>query len=124
MMSYIFNTKRQTLKRKRLRNNLAAPEIIMWSRLKGKQLEGYKFRRQESIGRYVVDFYCPVVHLIVEIDGDSHFTMEAQNYDRHREMYFESLGLHMLRFTNKEVTSNLHGVLNRLLQEVQRLPRA
>jgi len=123
-MSYLFNTKPETPKRKQLRNNLPAPEIILWSKLRGKQLAGYKFRRQESIGRYVVDFYCPVVHLIVEIDGDSHFTPDAEDYDKDREAYFDSLGLNIIRFTNEEVTKNLYGVLDRLLQEVKRLSRS
>ena len=72
-MTQIFNKKTETIKRKLLRNNAPLPEIMLWSRLKSKQLGGYKFRRQFSIGRYVVDFYCPILKLALEIDGDSHF---------------------------------------------------
>lgn len=57
-------------------------EIILWSRLKNRQLGGLRFRRQYSVGRYVVDFYCPEVRLVIEIDGDYHFTGEAKQYDK------------------------------------------
>lgn len=48
-------------------------EVILWSRLKGKRLDGYKFRRQFSVAQFVVDFYCPRLKLAIEVDGDSHF---------------------------------------------------
>ena len=64
-------------KRKFLRNNSASAEAMLWLLLKGKQLEGRKFRRQHSVGNYVLDFYCPSEKLAVELDGEPHFTDEG-----------------------------------------------
>lgn len=93
-------------------------EIIMWSHLKNKQLNGLKFRRQYGVGRYIVDFYCPKMRLIIEIDGDSHFTDEAEQYDKQREEYMQSLGLSILRFTNRDVREKLPEVLEIVLRAV------
>jgi len=62
--------------RKYLRNNLTEAESLLWEVLKGKKLAGRKFRRQHSIGYYIVDFYCPSEKLIIELDGQHHFTPE------------------------------------------------
>ena len=70
-MGKIHNNKNQKSRRKNLRNNMTKAEIILWSKLKGKQL-GYKFRRQHGIGKYIIDFYCPKLKLIIEVDGDVH----------------------------------------------------
>ena len=83
----------------------------MWSKLRAKRLLGQKFRRQYSIGPYVVDFYCPGLKLAVEIDGDSHFQPCMEEQDRRRQAFIESFGVQFLRFTNEEVTSNLDEVL-------------
>ena len=96
------------------------PEIILWSRLKNKQLGGYKFRRQFGIGRYVVDFYCPALKLAIEIDGDSHFIDNAPQYDNQRQIFIESLGINVLRFTNRDVSHNVTGVLDAIVREITR----
>jgi len=96
----IFNQKSEKRKRRELLKNRPAPEIILWTKLKRKQLNGLRFRRQYSVNRYVVDFYCPAKRLVIEIDGDSHFTNEAQKYDEQRSTYLKALGLSVLRFTN------------------------
>ena len=89
-------------------------EAVLWSRLQGKALRGYKFRRQYGIGPYVVDFYCPKVKLVIEIDGYSHFSKEAKEYDKERELYIDSLGLQILRFTNVDIQNNLIQVLEKI----------
>ena len=68
--------------RKQLRNNPTKAEQVLWKYLKNKQIKGYKFRRQHSVGNYILDFYCPALKLCIEIDGDSHFTDEGKNYDK------------------------------------------
>ena len=65
----VYNLKVKKRTRKQLRRNMTEPEIILWSHLKGKKFKGLKFRRQHSIGKYVVDFYCAEKNLIVELDG-------------------------------------------------------
>lgn len=117
-MTEVFNKFRERTKRKQLRHALPETELILWSKLKHSQLDGYKFRRQCSIGRYVVDFYCPTRRLVVELDGDSHFTDEAEAYDRIRNEYMRSLGLKVVRFTNTEVRENLSGVLQKIRESL------
>jgi len=106
----IFNTSRQTPIRQTLRNNLTTPEQKLWARIRNKQL-GVRFRRQYGIDRYVVDFYCPELALVIELDGNSHYEEGAQDYDEVRDAYMESLGLRVLRFTNLDVMNNIEGVL-------------
>ena len=69
-----------------------------------------KFRRQRPFGVFIVDFYCPAMKLVIEVDGDSHFTEQGKAYDKERTLFLESLGLTVLRFTNCEVLDNLEGV--------------
>ena len=96
-------------------------EVILWSKLRGKKLEGYKFKRQYSIARYVIDFYCPQVKLSVEVDGDSHYIEGADARDRERQAIIESFGVTFLRFTNREIYENIDGVLIKIMKEIERL---
>ena len=98
-------------KRRMLRNNTPLAENILWYKLSKRQLNGHRFRRQYSIDRYVVDFYCPILKIAIEIDGYSHFNDEAMVYDQERREFIESLGIKVLRFTNREVYEDLEGVL-------------
>ena len=93
-------------------------EIILWSRLRRNQIMGYKFRRQHSIGNYIVDFYCPEKKLIIEIDGLQHKREKDLRYDAKRTGYFNSLGIKVLRFWNNEVLTNLEGVLDTILLNI------
>ena len=110
----IFNKKELKPRRKELRNNLTYAEVFFWQQVKGRQLEGRKFRRQTSIGPFVVDFYCPEEKLVVELDGEVHFNEEAIKYDKERTEYIESLGLRVIRFENNEVLKNTEFVLNKI----------
>jgi very-short-patch-repair endonuclease len=79
--------------------------------LKKSQLEGRKFRRQQSIGKYVVDFYCPKEMLAVELDGVYHFTEEGIEHDDRKTDFLNSLGIRVLRFENEKVFENIDAVL-------------
>jgi len=92
-----------------LRHEASPPERLLWSALRRKQL-GYKFRRQHPIGPYIADFYSREAHVVVEVDGSTHFTEESVEYDAGRDAYMRSLGLDVLRFTTAEVKQNLEGV--------------
>lgn len=70
-----------------------------------------KFRRQYGIGEYIADFYCPEFRLVIEIDGETHFTNDAREYDEIRTKYFECNGIRVVRFSNDEVLENIDGVL-------------
>ena len=93
-------------------------EVILWSKLKDKGVKGYKFRRQYSVEGFVIDFYCPKIKLALEVDGDSHFTEEADTRDKERQAIIESFGITFLRFTNKEIYENVDGVLEKIFQNL------
>jgi len=114
-----YNTVSKKKFRKELRNGLTAAEAVLWQSLKGRQLLGKKFRRQASIGRYVVDFHCPECRLIIELDGARHFSMTIDEYEAERTRYLEAEGLRIIRFENKELYENLDGVLETIKDALQ-----
>lgn len=109
-MTELFNQKYQTRIRKELRNNRPRAERVLWRYLHKKKL-GCRFRRQFGIGPYIVDFYCPKKRIVIELDGDSHFSSEAQKYDRARDEYLDSLDIQVVRFTNIEVYQDPDSVI-------------
>ncbi|MBI4689576.1 MAG: endonuclease domain-containing protein [Nitrospirae bacterium] len=82
--------------------------MLLWRHLRTKQLNGFKFRRQEPIGKYVVDYICFEKKIIVEVDGGQH--LEAEK-DKERDEFFIKQGYKVLRFWNNEVLTNIQGVL-------------
>ncbi len=94
--------------RRKLRNNLTVHEIVLWKYLRNSHL-GYKFRRQQSIGAYIVDFCCPKKKLIIELDGSQH--IDAKHYDERRTLYLNRMGYRVMRFWDNEVTGNIEEVL-------------
>jgi len=124
IVTEVFNRQSQKPTRKLLRNTLPAAELILWSKLKGRQVCGRKFRRQFSVGPYVVDFYCPALKLAIEIDGDSHFQPGEQEKDRRRQEHIQSFGIQFLRFRNDEVRENLRGVMEAIWRKVEELGKA
>jgi very-short-patch-repair endonuclease len=100
-----------------LRKNMTLSEILLWQQLKGKQFLGYDFHRQKPILDYIVDFYCPKLKLVIEIDGDSHEGKEDS--DRIRQEKIEVLGLRVLRYSDSEVKTNLDGILMHLKEWIE-----
>ncbi|HET6527791.1 MAG TPA: endonuclease domain-containing protein [Balneolaceae bacterium] len=117
----IFNPKRTKATRKYLRNNMTKAEIILWSKLKGRQLANTKFRRQHGIGKYIVDFYSAKYKLIIEVDGDSHYSEQGKRHDYERDRYLDNLDLKIIRFTNEDVKKDLSYVLEAIEQTIQSL---
>ena len=111
MSGKIFNNKSLKPNRKELRNNPTDPEYRLWYFLRNSQLDKRKFRRQESIGKYIVDFYCPEEKLVVELDGAQHQEEINLEYDKKRDDFLRSLGLSVLRFKNEEVLYGVDNVL-------------
>ncbi|MFA0551501.1 endonuclease domain-containing protein [Vibrio lentus] len=105
--------------RKTLRNNMPQPERKLWFYIRRKQL-GVKFRRQHSIGKYIVDFFCCELKLAIELDGNSHFSEQAQAYDHQRTRDLSKLEIKVLRFTNNEVNQNLEEVLVKIKNSIPR----
>jgi len=123
-MTKIFNKSSEKLKRQQLRNNSTQAELILWSRLRGKQIYNCKFRRQYSIDYFVIDFYAPEIKLAIEVDGDSHFlNNQTREYDQERQEVIESFGLVFLRFTNDQVYQELESVLDAIALKVAELKK-
>ena len=112
-MKIVHNITKLLARRKELRNNSTPQEILLWSRLKNSQT-GFKFRRQHSIGGYIVDFYCPAKKLVIEIDGPEHFKKENFEYDKVRSEFFEGVNIKVLRFTNSEVDTETEKVVRKI----------
>ena len=98
-----YNLLEQKAFRKELRNSMTSAEVVLWQMLKGKQIEGFKFRRQFGIGPFVVDFYCPTLRLVIELDGAYHFSEEMESYDEQRSLYLARNDIKVLRFENRIV---------------------
>ncbi len=103
-----------------LRTRTSETEKRLWAALRRHYL-GVKIRRQVPVGKYIVDFYCPRCKLVIELDGDSHFlTQSAQRHDAKRQQELEALGLKVMRFQNRDVLINLHGVLEMIYELVSK----
>ena len=99
-----------------LRRNQTTAEQRLWSRLRNRQLERHKFRRQVPLGRYIVDFSCYDSRLVIELDGGQHGERSVE--DALRTQWLESRGFRVLRFWNNEVEENMDSVLMRILEEL------
>ena len=99
---------------RRLRKDVTDAEQLLWSKMRGKQLKGFQVYRQKPIGRFVVDFYCPKAHLVIELDGGHHHGKEMRSRDGLRDKYMESLRLRVLRFSDREIFENLTAVLEKI----------
>lgn len=86
--------------RRNLRKKLTPAEASLWNILKNKQVYGLKFRRQISIENYIVDFYCAAHKIVIELDGEPHFTVEQANKDLARDKRLNELGYIVLRYEN------------------------
>ena len=102
-----------------LRRNMTAAERRIWQILRSQQMQGYKFRRQLPIGRYIVDFACHEARLIVEIDGGQHDRSSPQ--EAARSAFLQNEGYRLLRFWNNDVLANLDGVHAVIAEELARI---
>jgi very-short-patch-repair endonuclease len=120
-MGTTVNRKHQTSFRRHLRTHSTRAEIMLWLNLKGRQLLGYKFRRQYGVGCYVVDFYCPELRLAIEVDGASHEGPSAQVRDRKRQAEIERHHIRVFRLTDDEVLGNVEKAVMAIEAEVRRI---
>lgn len=117
-MTQAYNRASERETRRSLRRDSPKPELLLWSKLRNRRILDHKFRRQYSVGPYIVDFYCPLLKLAIEIDGETHFADDAILYDRNRQEFIESFGIRFLRFTNSQVTANLDGVFESIVDTI------
>ncbi len=94
---------------------------MLWVRLKNRGLFGFKFRRQQGVLQYVVDFYCSEKRLAVEVDGATHSTDDEIRHDKKRQAKLELVGIRFVRVTNDDVMTNLDEVLNLIVEELQKI---
>ena len=94
-----------------LRQTATLPENILWSLLRNHRLKNAKFRRQHSVGSYILDFYCHEARLAIELDGSEHLEEANFQYDQKRTEFLQAQGITVLRFWNNEVLNHLEDVL-------------
>ncbi|MEI7603883.1 MAG: endonuclease domain-containing protein [bacterium] len=106
------NSKNLVSVRKKLRNYSTPYERKLWFYLKNNKMNKYKFRRQHSIGKYILDFYCPKIKLAIELDGRIHTDDAVFLNDSEKEAFLMKKGITVIRFGNIDIIKNLEGVLN------------
>ena len=117
-MPRLHNKKELTSKRKQLRNNATQTEKLLWYELRNSQLAGRKFRRQHSLGKYILDFYCPEQRLAIELDGGQHEDDKQKDHDEVRTEYLNSLRISVIRFKNTDVIFGRDSVINKILEKI------
>jgi very-short-patch-repair endonuclease len=107
---------------RRLRAEMTPAEKALWEELRGRRFRGFKFRRQHPIGCFVVDFYCPEMKLIVEVDGGIHDSLSQRVADEEREEWLSILGLRIVRIPNDMVLTDTQAALDRIAAALSPTP--
>ena len=121
-MQQIHNREALKARRRELRHSLTPAEASLWKSLQRSQLCGKKFRRQHSVGPFILDFYCPECRLAVELDGQTHFNPPAWEHDGDRTEYLKELNIRVLRFENRDVFEHLDWVLREISSQLSASP--
>ncbi|SRR5258708_5290054 len=114
-LNFIYNNSGRKNERRYLRKSVTEAEKILWIKIRKKQL-GFTFRRQYSIGPYIVDFYCPKKRLVIELDGNQH--NNSKEYDLYRTNYFNVLDIKVIRFWNNEIIKDKGKVIEKIKKEI------
>jgi very-short-patch-repair endonuclease len=112
-------TRVETAHARQLRVDATEVEKRLWHKLRNAQIDGASFRRQHPAGNYILDFYCPALRLVIELDGGQH--AEAASKDRQRDEWLVQRGVTVLRFWNSDITENLPGVLEVIATKISEL---
>lgn len=115
-MDYQYNNANLKTVRRTLRKNQTDAERKLWQHLRNKQIDDLKFFRQYSVGRYILDFYCPKIRLAIELDGGQHDEPENQIQDNIRTASLNQQGIKVIRFWNNDVMGNMEGVIEKILE--------
>lgn len=113
-MRYLYSDPKLKSRRQELRTNQTEAEKKIWGIVRNRQLLGLKFLRQYAVGAYIMDFYCPVARIGIEIDGRQHGETENKTKDERRALFIKSRGISIIRFWNNEVLENPEGVYEKL----------
>lgn len=106
-----------------MRKAMTEPEVILWSRLRGRSADRPTFRRQHPFGSIILDFYCPSVRLAIEVDGATHWGDLAQDKDGARDHWLAEQGVEVVRIPASRIYGDLDGVANGILLKVEELQR-
>ena len=112
---HLHNNKIIKKNRKKLRTHGTSAEAVLWNSLKNRNINGLKFRRQHSLGKYIMDFYCPSLKLCIELDGEDHYWQEGMERDKKKTNFLNSKNIHVIRFENKLVFEDLDFVIKTIL---------
>lgn len=115
---YVYNDPIFKERRRDLRKNQTEAGKLLWSFLRNKNLNGFMFFRQYSVGPYILDFFCPETRLEIELDGEHHAEEEIRNYDEESSRYLKSHDIITLRFWNDEIVQDVEGVLKTIAKEI------
>jgi very-short-patch-repair endonuclease len=116
----MLNPKRTKKQRQHLRNNPTAWENRLWRDLRGRQLLGYKIRRQQGVDNFILDFYCPELKLAIEIDGPTHFTEKGIKSDAEKDRILENMNIKVLRISVSDLDLDYDGVRLYLANEFEK----
>lgn len=112
-----------TRRARALRRAMTDPEVILWTRLRGRSGDQPTFRRQQPVGSIILDFYCPSLRLAIEVDGATHWGDEAQLRDAARDRWLRRQGVYVLRIAASRIYNDLDGVMDEVLLEIEALRR-
>jgi len=109
----MFQTYRRSLKKnsQKLRSKMTVAELALWQKIRRKQICGFQFYRQKPLLNFIVDFYCPKAHLVIEVDGGQHFEILHFQNDAERDQLLRKQGIVVLRFDNLQVLNQIEDVL-------------
>ncbi len=115
-----YNRPKMKENRRMLRKDGTPAEAVLWKMLKSRQVLGVKFRRQFSVGLYILDFYSPEIKLCIELDGAGHYTLDGSGYDEARTEYLMRMhGIRVIRFENQQVFDCANGVFSEIEEAVK-----
>ncbi len=120
-MTIHYNKQSEKQNRRLLRKNQTQAEELVWRFLRNRQMKSQKFRRQYSIDKYVIDFYCPQLKLAVELDGEVHDLPEQKEHDIDRQNYLEKFGIKFMRIRNEELFGNPNKAFDKIEKVINEL---
>lgn len=121
MTRYTFQNPKLIDYRRANRSKSTDAERKLWKYLRDKQLSGYKFQRQYSVGNFILDFYCPKARFGIELDGGQHNEESTMKYDKLRTEYISSFNIKVIRFWDNDVLKNTEGVVEVIIRKLKEL---
>ncbi len=120
-MRHTFNNKKLKSYRSKLRSSMTDAEVMLWKYISGGKLMGYRFRRQYSVGKYILDFYCPHLRLAIELDGGRHNEPKNMKADKERTKFLEGYNIRVIRYWDNDVLNNIDGVFDDLINQLEKI---